>query len=256
MLKEKESKEKVSDAEVKIKEKDSKLEGAVNRRKNERRTSSNRRIKLDGDEKKEHSSSKEKKNLKKEKELKKEIEERNLKIGKLEDEIASIKDLLQRRQADFENYKKRNARQQEDFKKYAIKNMAFDIIAVNDDFHRAIEASSNIQEGQSIEEAHKSFVEGVSMISKRIEDTLEKYGVSEIEALNTEFDPNVHEAVEIEESEDVDIDTVTKVHQKGFYIGDQVLRNAIVKVTKSIKKNDENIQSEKPEKQEDEEKEE
>ena len=70
------------------------------------------------------------------------------------------------------------------------------------------------------------------MISNRIEETMKKYGVVEIEALDSEFDPNFHEAVDIEMSGDVDRDTVTKVYQKGFRIDDLVVRSARVRVAK------------------------
>jgi len=147
-------------------------------------------------------------------------------------EIASLKDVMLRRQADFENYKKRMLKTQDEQKKLSIRNIAHDIIGINDDLLRAIEASVNVQEGTSIDDAHKSFVDGVSMISHRIEETLENYGVVEIESNNMEFDPRLHEAVEFDTSADVKSDTVTKVYLKGFRIDDLVIRTAKVRVTK------------------------
>ena len=156
-------------------------------------------------------------------------------IIKLTKENETLKDLLQRRQADFENYKKRTAKLQEDYKKTAIREFARDIININDDLIRAIEAGENLT-GADAEEAQKSFHQGVLMISKRIIDTLENYGIVEIEALNMPFDPNLHEAIEIEESDqNIKTDTVTKVHQKGFKLDDQVIRTAKVKVAKAVK---------------------
>ena len=78
------------------------------------------------------------------------------------------------------------------------------------------------------------------MISKRIEEMLKKYGIEEIDSLNKPFDPNFNEAVEIDESEDVEVDTITKVHQKGFCLEDYVVRAAKVKVTKPAKSAEEN----------------
>ena len=158
-------------------------------------------------------------------------------IIKLTKENETLKDLLQRRQADFENYKKRAAKLQEDYKKTAIKEFARDIININDDLIRAIEAGENLT-GADAEEAQRSFHQGVSMISKRIIDTLGNYGIVEIEAQGLPFNPNLHEAIEIEESEqDIETDIVTKVHQKGFKLDDLVIRTAKVKVAKAVKKN-------------------
>jgi molecular chaperone GrpE len=154
---------------------------------------------------------------------------------KLKEDIDALKDIMLRRQADFENYKKRMAKQQLETRKMAIRDITHDIILINDDLLRAIEASESITQGASTEEMHRSFVEGVSMISSRIEETMHKYGVKEIEALNQEFDPNCHEAVEIDVSDSVGFDTVTKVYQKGFRIEDLVVRSAKVRVTKAKK---------------------
>lgn len=157
---------------------------------------------------------------------------------RLKDEMESLKDVMLRRQADFENYKKRVARQHADARVMAIRDFAGDIITINDDLIRAVEASESIGGDVSAEDAHRSFVEGVSMISRRIEEAMEKYGVTEIDALNRPFDPNFHEAVEIAMSDDVDCDTVVKVYLKGFRIDDLVVRSARVSVAKPKREGD------------------
>ena len=168
--------------------------------------------------------------------LKQELESVNEEVGRYKVEIDTLKDLLQRRQADFENYKKRTIKFQEEQKKFSIKDLALDIITINDDLHRAVEASMNFGvNGGSCEEGHKSFVDGVVMISKQIEDMLGKYHVIEIPSLNEKFDPTVHEAVEIELSNECDVDMVAKVYQKGFCIDDLVIRSSKVKVAKAQK---------------------
>ncbi|MBN2079456.1 MAG: nucleotide exchange factor GrpE [Spirochaetes bacterium] len=157
--------------------------------------------------------------------------------ARLKEELDSLRDVMLRRQADFENYKKRVVRQHADARVMTIRDFAGDIIAINDDLIRAVEASESIGGEISAEDAHRSFVEGVSMISKRIEEAMGRYGVTEIEALNRPFDPNFHEAVEIEMSDDVDCDTVARVYLKGFRIDDLVVRSARVKVAKPKKGN-------------------
>ncbi len=153
----------------------------------------------------------------------------NDEIEKKNKEITSLTDMLKRRQADFENYKKRIIKNKEIDKKLAIKDFAFDIININDDLLRAIDAALNIDDEQT-----KAFVEGVQIISKRIEEALEKNGIEEIESYNNEFDPQYNEAVEIEMSEDVDRDTITEVYQKGFKLEEHVIRCAKVRVTKPV----------------------
>ncbi len=161
--------------------------------------------------------------------LRDDLKKKDEEIEKIRSELDAAKDTMLRRQADFENYKKRMAKSQADQRKFIIRDFALDIILINDDLHRAIEASESIDAGG---DAHSSFVDGVSMISKRIEDTLSKYGIEEVDSLGKEFDPNFNEAVEIEMSGDVEVDTVTQVYQKGFHIDDVVVRNARVKVAK------------------------
>lgn len=155
-------------------------------------------------------------------------------LAKKDEEISTLKDVMLRRQADFENYKKRMLKTQDDQKKMTIRDMAGDMIGINDDLLRVLDASQTISEGVSLDEAHKSFIEGVSMISRRIVESLDNYGVSEIESQGKEFDPRLHEAIEFETSSDVKLDTVSKVYLKGFRIDDLVVRTARVRVTKPV----------------------
>lgn len=159
-------------------------------------------------------------------------------IIRLNREIDTLKDLMQRRQADFENFRKRTLKMQEDNKKLAIRDFACDIINVSDDLNRAIEASENLS-GQENPGTKDSFIEGIKLVSKRIEDILNKYGIEEIESENRPFNPNYHEALEIENSSDHIEDTVTKVYQRGFKLDEHLVRSAKVRVSKpAAKKND------------------
>ena len=161
----------------------------------------------------------------------KKIEDELLKKNK---EVESLTDMLKRRQADFENYKKRVIKDQDENKKLAIKDFAFDIININDDLLRAINTASDIRDEQT-----KSFIEGLKIISKRIEEALQKYGIEEIDSLNKEFDPRFNEAIEIKTSDEVENDMITGVYQKGFKLNDYVIRCAKVMVTRpsSVKGN-------------------
>lgn len=161
--------------------------------------------------------------------------EQDEEIIKLNKEIDTLKDLLQRRQADFENFRKRTVKMQEDYKKLAIKDFACDIINVADDLNRAIEASENVPDNEN-SSAKNSLIEGIKIVSKKIEEILNKFGIEEIESENKPFNPSYHEALEIENSADHSEDTVTKVYQKGFRLEDHVVRSAKVRVSKPAPK--------------------
>ena len=172
------------------------------------------------------------------KNLENEISGQDEEIIRLNKEIETLKDLLQRRQADFENFRKRTVKLQEDYRKLAIRDFAVDIINVTDDINRAIEASDSL-EGREGTDSKDSFIEGIRLVSKRIDEILNKYGIEEIDAENKPFNPNYHEALEIESSSEHTEDTVTKVYQKGFKLDEHLVRSAKVRVSKPApKKND------------------
>lgn len=172
------------------------------------------------------------------KELENEVSEQEGEIIRLTKEIETLKDLLQRRQADFENFRKRTAKLQEDYRKLAIKDFAYDIINVNDDIMRAIEASDSLADKENAD-SKDSFIEGIKLVSKRIEEILKNYGIEEIDAENKPFNPQYHEALEIENSDAYSEDTVTRVYQKGFKLDEHLVRSAKVKVSKPAPKKSE-----------------
>ncbi len=168
------------------------------------------------------------------------IRKKDEEIVKKNEEIVALKDVLQRRQADFENYKKRVVKSQDEYRNLAIRDMSSDIITINDDLLRAVEAAGAVSENCTVAEARASFLEGVLMISKQVEDVLKKYGIEEIESLNREFDPALNEAVEIDESAEVERDTITRVYRKGFKMGDSVVRAAKVRVSRPARRVEQN----------------
>ena len=124
-------------------------------------------------------------------------------------------------QADFENYRKRVERDNADFKKYATKQLLVEIIPVLDNFGHALKTVDD---------------EGVRLIHMQLMGILEKYGLKEIECLGKKFDPKLHEAL-LQEESDKEANIVLDVLQKGYIVGDAVLRPARVKITR--KKQDE-----------------
>jgi molecular chaperone GrpE len=123
--------------------------------------------------------------------------------------------------ADFQNYKKRT--EKERFERYAEgkKDLAADILPVLDNLERAV---------TDITGQDKAVNEGLEMILKQLRDALAKNGITEIEALGADFDPNLHHAVMMEASEEHESGKVCEVIQKGYSSGEKVVRPSMVKV--------------------------
>jgi molecular chaperone GrpE len=146
--------------------------------------------------------------------------------------ISEYEDLLKRKQAEFENFRKRVVKESEDYKKYAVAEMALDIITVIDNFERALEAAESSKDFNALHE-------GILMIEKQLKDLLEKkYEVKMIETVGKEFNPNLHDALMMEESEEYGADTVVEDFQKGYIMHDRVIRPAKVKVAKAMSSTD------------------
>ena len=122
--------------------------------------------------------------------------------------------------ADFQNYKKRVEKEKSDIYSYANEKLVTELLNVLDNFERALE-----HEGED-----KSFHEGMQMIFKQLFDVLEKSGLKEIPALGEEFDPNFHNAVMNEDTEEYESGTVSGVMQKGYTLNGKVIRPSMVKV--------------------------
>lgn len=145
-------------------------------------------------------------------------------LAKAKAEANEYLQLLQRTQADFENFRRRARQEREEILKYGACRLVENMLPVLDNFERALKA-----EGQDLE----SFLAGVSLIFRQLQDVLQKEGVKPIEAVGTEFDPTKHEAVMGVESPDHPDNTVVEEVQKGYYLHDKVIRPAMVKVAKN-----------------------
>lgn len=133
-----------------------------------------------------------------------------------------FKEKYLRKVADLKNLKQRKEKEAKKQRKYANKELLFDLLEILDNFNRALESMNFESEDVN---------EGVSMIKKQLDDLLKKYEVKEINAKGEEFDPNYHEAMMQEKRPGIDKRIVLEVLQKGYTIHDQVLRPAQVKVS-------------------------
>ncbi|KXS40456.1 MAG: molecular chaperone GrpE, partial [Methanohalophilus sp. T328-1] len=101
-------------------------------------------------------------------------------------EIASLKEDLLRKRAEFDNFRKRTRKEQEEFRNFAVENLMMELLDVYDNFERAIESAHNTNDVDSV-------VEGVEMVFRQFVSILEKEGLKRIECEGEEFDPSEHE---------------------------------------------------------------
>lgn len=140
-------------------------------------------------------------------------------------EIADLRERLIRSQADFENYKRRMAREKEELAVYANQKLLLNLLPVLDNLERALATQPATGD--------EKLRQGVEMTARSFREILAKEGVSPIEAVGRPFDPNEHEAVMTEESTEHEDGTVLFEFQKGYRLGDRVIRPSMVKVCKN-----------------------
>ena len=128
--------------------------------------------------------------------------------------------------ADFQNYKRRVEREKKDLYSYANEKIMGDLLEVLDNFERALGQDT----AAAADDGGAGFMEGMEMIFKQLTDVLKKEGLEEINALGEEFDPNLHNAVMTEETEEYESGKVSGVMQKGYTLKGKVIRPSMVKV--------------------------
>ena len=149
-------------------------------------------------------------------------------IQQLEQEVEESKDQLLRKAADFENFRKRLAREKEESIKYANAALLSDVVPIIDDFERAIQSAADSKD-------FDAFHTGVSMIEQRMVGMLERnWGLKRFSANGEPFDPEKHEAIAVEETDQHDTEIVLEDYQKGYLLHDRVLRPAKVKVARPV----------------------
>jgi molecular chaperone GrpE len=142
-----------------------------------------------------------------------------------EKEYDETHDKLLRVSAEFENYRKRTAREMDDFRKYAVQSLLKEMLSAVDHIELAIQAAA------SNSAPDKNLAEGLSLTLKELLRIFEKFNVMPIEAVGKPFNPEFHEAILREESGELPENTVLREMQKGYVIGGRLLRPALVVVT-------------------------
>jgi molecular chaperone GrpE len=149
-------------------------------------------------------------------------------LKRVEAENAELRDQLTRRQADFENYRKRVDRERSETYNRVVADVATKLLPVLDNLKRALEAESSVESSESDEFRH--FLSGVDLIYKQLNGVLEALGVKPVAAVGEQFDPHIHEAVVTEATDDYEPDTVMQEIVAGYRLGDKLIRPALVKV--------------------------
>lgn len=137
--------------------------------------------------------------------------------------IEEQKNKLLRSLADFDNYKKRTAIEQDSLIQYANENLILELLPAIDSFERALKMADKSEKDE--------LLKGIALIKKQIEDSLKKFGIEEIQALGKLYDPTLHEAI-MKKGSDKPEDTIIEEIQKGYTLRGKVIRPVMVIVSK------------------------
>lgn len=143
--------------------------------------------------------------------------------NKLQEEYDKLNQQYIRLAADFDNYRKRQEQERESLLKFGTENALFKMLDVLDNFERGEKALLNVEDCQQVKDSF-------NLVHKQVTEALQKLGLEEIEAQGKEFDPNFHDAVMKTPTDEQAEDTVIAVLQKGYKVGEKVLRPALVNV--------------------------
>ena len=149
-------------------------------------------------------------------------------LRRVQEENNDLKDRLARRQADFENYRKRVERERTETYNRVVADVAGKLLGVLDNLKRALETEASVEASESDEFRH--FLSGVDLIFKQLSGVLEALGVKQIVVVGEQFNPHIHEAVITEATDEVEPDTVIQEIRAGYRLGDKLIRPALVKV--------------------------
>jgi molecular chaperone GrpE len=163
------------------------------------------------------------------------------KVADLEQQVREANDRALRSHAELENYRKRSQRELADERKFAIVPFAKDLLAVVDNLERAIEAankqidtlarSANKDKANSPSADVTHLLDGVKLVATQLETILKEHGAVRIDTVGTPFDPNFHQAIAQEASDEYPAGTITRAAQSGYKLHDRVIRPAQVFVS-------------------------
>jgi molecular chaperone GrpE len=147
-------------------------------------------------------------------------------LKKARQQAAAYLDRAARIQAEFDNYRKRAAREQQDFREYALADALRTLLPILDSLDRAVKTNA-----ASLDE----YRSGIELIDKQFHDALAKLGVEPLAAQGESFDPNLHQAVQMVDTDEAEDNHVIDELQRGYKLKDRLLRPAMVRVARNTK---------------------
>jgi molecular chaperone GrpE len=143
------------------------------------------------------------------------------------EENEKLKDQLSRLAADFDNFRKRSARQMEENRKTVLEKVLLDFLEVSDNFERALKSARSTEDMPSV-------INGLEQLSRQFDSALEKHGLEKIECEKAiEFDPHKHEAVQHVETSEIPDNTIFQVYKSGYALDSKIIRPAMVAVARN-----------------------
>ncbi|HSK70848.1 MAG TPA: nucleotide exchange factor GrpE [Pyrinomonadaceae bacterium] len=150
-------------------------------------------------------------------------------IAELESECKELKNTLSRRQKDFDNYRQRTEREKGETFRNQVGNVATELLPVLDNLNRALDVASGLANGKT--QDFQQFYEGIELVSQQLNEVLADMGVEPILSIGEPFDPQFHDAVAAEESEEYPPNYVIGELVRGYRLGEKLIRPAMVKVS-------------------------
>lgn len=157
---------------------------------------------------------------------------RDEEIAALKDEVIALKDRLLRTAAEMDNVRKRGEREKAEATLYAASNFARDILGVADSMERAL-AAVPLAEREAASPDLKNLLTGIELTDRELLNIFQRHNIRRLDAVGQKFDPHVHQAMFEVPTADYPPGTVVQEIQKGFVVGDRVLRPAMVGVAKA-----------------------
>ncbi len=151
-------------------------------------------------------------------EIKEQAVEENAEVSNLKEELDNTTDRLKRLMAEFDNFKKRNAKERETLYNSVLGDVINKLLPVLD----------NLEKAASAETQDENYRQGIDLVLKQYVDVLSSFGVKEIESVGKTFDPELHEAVSMVQDESLGEKEIKEEFRKGYMLGDRVLRHAMV----------------------------
>ena len=146
-------------------------------------------------------------------------------IESKDERIKELEEQVRRLSAEFANFRVRQDKKLEEIRKYASENVICEFLPVLDSIDKALKAAENVQDSQSVKK-------GMEMIASQLKQTLERLNVEEIHAHMEVFDPKMHQAIHVVETDEHPDETVLSEFQKGYKLKDRVIRPAMVQVSR------------------------